>query len=162
MNTQENYMALLKLVPHPEGGWFREVYRADLQVEVPWSVEKRSASTSIYFLLESGGFSSFHRIKSDELWHFYDGETLEIFWFDETGKPRSILLGRNQEAGELLQFAVPAGCWFAARVKAPGKYTLAGCTVSPGFDFSDFEMAERNELISLYPESEELITSLTR
>ncbi|MBK6963466.1 MAG: cupin domain-containing protein [Bacteroidales bacterium] len=162
MNTPESYISLLNLGRHPEGGWFREVYRAALQVEVPWSAEKRSASTSIYFLLESGDFSSFHRIKSDEVWHFYDGNALEIFWFDETGKPRSILLGRNPEAGELLQFAVPAGCWFAARVKNPGTFSLVGCTVSPGFDFSDFEMAERNELISLYPESEELITSLSR
>ncbi len=162
MNTPENYIALLKLAPHPEGGWFREVYRAALQVEVPWTAEKRSASTSIYFMLESGAFSSFHRIKSDELWHFYDGNALEIFWFDTFDKLNSILIGRNPEAGELLQFAVPAGCWFAAMVKAPGKFTLVGCTVSPGFDFYDFELADRNKLISLYPESEELITSLTR
>lgn len=162
MNSPERYITLLNLAPHPEGGWFREVYRAALQVEVPWTAEKRSASTSIYFLLESGGFSSFHRIKSDELWHFYDGYALEIIWFDETGKPCSILLGRNPEVGELLQFSVPAGCWFAARVKVPGKYSLVGCTVSPGFDFTDFEMAERHKLISLYPGSEELIMSLTR
>lgn len=162
MNTPESYISLLKLAPHPEGGWFREVYRAALQVEVPWSAEKRSASTSIYFLLESADFSSFHRINSDEVWHFYDGEALEIFWFDTSGKLNSILLGRNPEAGELLQFAMPAGCWFAARVKDPGTFSLVGCAVSPGFDFRDFEMAERHKLISLYPESEELITSLTR
>lgn len=162
MNTAADYISALNLSRHPEGGWYREIYRSDLEIAVPWSADKRSAGTSIYFLLESPGFSSFHRIKSDELWHFYEGTAIEIIWIEPAGNLYSCVLGRNYGAGEKLQCVVPAGYWFAARVKVPESYALAGCTVSPGFDFADFELANRTELIRQYPEHETLIQSLTR
>lgn len=162
MYNPESYISMLHLTRHPEGGWFRETYRAELLVEVPWASEKRSACTLIYYLLESGDFSSFHRIRSDESWHFYDGSSVEIYWFDIAGKLRQILLGKNVLSGEVLQCVVPAGCWFASRVKDPGTFSLVGCTVAPGFDFSDFELADRNEMIECYPEKKEFIISLTR
>lgn len=162
MHTAADFISGLHLSRHPEGGWYKEIYRSDLEVAVPWSAGKRSACTSICFLLESADFSSFHRIKSDELWHFYEGSPIEIIWIDANGRVQSCVVGRNYESGEKLQCVIPAGCWFAAQVRAHGSYALVGCTVSPGFDFRDFELAGRNELIRLYPEHEALIKSLTR
>lgn len=162
MKTAADYIATLDLIRHPEGGWYRETWRSNLEVTVPWSADKRSAGTSIYFLLESPGFSSFHRIKSDELWHFYEGTAIEIIWIDPNSNIQSCVIGRNHAAGEKLLCVVPAGCWFAARAKFPESYALVGCTVSPGFDFTDFELADRRALIQQYPEHEALIHSLTR
>jgi len=162
MYTAADYISTLNLSRHPEGGWYRETWRSNLEVAVPWSAEKRSAGTSIYFLLESPDFSSFHRIKSDELWHFYDGTAIEIIWIEPEGNLQSCVIGRNHIAGEKLLCVVPAGCWFAARLKVSESYALVGCTVSPGFDFRDFELAGRKELIELFPEHEALIKSLTR
>ncbi len=162
MDTAAEYISALNLSRHPEGGWYRESWRSNLEVSVPWSADKRSAGTSIYFLLESPGFSSFHRIKSDELWHFYDGSAIEIIWIEPEGNLYSCVIGRNHLAGERLLCVVPAGCWFAARVIVPDSFALVGCTVSPGFDFADFELAIRAELIRQYPEHKALIQSLTR
>ena len=154
----------LELSQHPEGGWFREIYRAGEEIihsSLPSRFTgNRSFSTSIYYLLEKGQFSAFHRIKSDELWHFYAGFPLNIHVIHTDGKHEIINIGNNPDANEQLQAVIPAGCWFGSIAENP--YTLAGCTVSPGFNFADFEMAERNALIEEFPHLKEIIHTLTK
>ncbi len=156
----------LGLSPHPEGGQYRVTYTADLKIPqsaLPSSFHgDRSASTAIYFLLEGSDFSAFHRIASDELWHFYAGSTLVVYVIDTEGHLSALLLGSHPEAGEVFQAAVPAGCWFASRVEDAKGYALVGCTVAPGFDFADFALARRAELTELYPAHAQLIAGLTR
>jgi len=157
-------VAQLGLRPHPEGGWFRETYRSEelvsaLPARFPGP---RNFSTAIYFLLESGNFSAFHRIRSDELWHFYAGDALEVIEIDEQGKLIVTSLGSDAANGELFQHLVPAGRWFASRVKDGGSYSLVGCTVAPGFDFADFEMAARDALSAEFPEHKTIVEALTR
>jgi predicted cupin superfamily sugar epimerase len=106
----------------------------------------RNACTHIYFILQKNGFPAFHRIKSDELWHFYDGDPLIIYEMGTEGKMKEHLPGKDIEKGQLFFSIIKAGNWFASKVMDGGEYGLAGCTVVPGFDFSDFEMAERNTL----------------
>lgn len=155
----------LNLESHVEGGSFREIYRA--QHTLPKEVLKRghngerSASTSIYFLLEYGQFSAFHRIASDELWHHYDGTALCIYEIQADGKLIKHLLGKDFDNGERPQVIIPAGSWFGSRVEEAGGYTLCGCTVAPGFDFADFELAKREELIQQYPQHGTIINELT-
>lgn len=157
----------LSLQSHPEGGYFKETYRSPEQINTPslnsQFPDGRSYSTAIYFLLRTNEFSAFHRIKSDELWHFYKGNALGIYIITLSGKLEIIKLGSHPEKGETFQAFVPAGCWFASKVLdvAPDAYALVGCTVSPGFDFADFEMAERAMLINEFPQHEETIISLT-
>jgi predicted cupin superfamily sugar epimerase len=122
----------------------------------------RSASTAIYFLLAGDQFSAFHRIRSDELWHFYSGSGLIVHVITPAGEYQQLLLGSGQD--EQFQAVVPAGCWFGSSLRHPasGSYALAGCTVAPGFDFDDFEMAKREELIAQYPQHRGVIERLTR
>ena len=129
---------------------------------IPSFPGNRSASTAIYFLLTEGDFSAFHRIRSDEVWHFYHGDALEIFELLEDGSIKLHRLGKNLERGEVFQSIVHAGHWFASRLAAGGKFSLAGCTVAPGFDFSDFELAEKKKLLGEYARHRELILSLIR
>lgn len=154
----------LGLLRHPEGGWYRETYRAHETVAATALPGRygggRAFSTAIYFLLEAGDFAAFHRIHSDELWHFYAGEGLSIHVISPDGICRELRLGPDPAAGEAFQVTVPAGCWFAAEPR--GAFTLAGCTVAPGFDFADFELADRDSLAALYPACRELIGRLTR
>lgn len=156
----------LGLVRHPEGGWFCETYRASEQISpeaLPARFDgSRSFSTAIYFLLAKGEFSALHRIKSDELWHFYSGTPLTIHVITSTGEHQQIRLGSNVADGETFQAMVLAGSWFGAEVSGEGEYALVGCTVAPGFDFADFEMGKRAELMTAYPEHEKLILNLTR
>ena len=160
MNDAAHWIRTLGLQPHPEGGHFRETYRAAESIPASGLPARfggaRSFSTAIYFLLESGGFSALHRIKSDEAWHFHAGSPLEIFTIDPAGALRVLRLGDGA-----FQAVVPAGCWFGARVAAPGSYALVGCTVAPGFDFADFEMGRRADLLRHYPQHRELILQLT-
>jgi predicted cupin superfamily sugar epimerase len=155
----------LQLLPHPEGGYYREVYRASDVIPhdaLPARFSgARSLATSIYYLLERGDFSAFHRIHSDETWHLYAGSGLEVVMLEQ-GTQRSITLGPNVSQGEHLQFTVPAGVWFASRLTPTSSYALVGCTVSPGFDFADFTIAERQALLRDYPHSTEIIEALTR
>ena len=159
MNNAKYYVEKLKLQKHPEGGWFKEVYRSNDLIEKEALnsrfTEKRNVSTSIYFLLEEGDFSAFHRIKSDETWHFYDGRRLEIYEISPDGELKIHQLGLNLENGELPQITIPHGHYFAS--KTTGDFTLVGCTVAPGFDFEDFEMPSKNELFDLYPKQKEII-----
>lgn len=152
----------LALEPHPEGGFFKETYRSNSEVDPIGFEGKRSVSTGIYFLLTQGNFSAFHKIRSDEMWHFYSGDPVHVFVIRQDGRLEEIVLGLDLEAGQVPQAVVPANCWFASRVDATGDYGLVGCTVAPGFDFQDFEMAARTKLINEYPEHTELITQLTR
>jgi uncharacterized protein len=171
----------LELAPHPEGGYYRQTYRSDLmlpQSALPAGFTgPRTASTAIYFLLEEGSFSAFHRLRSDELWHFYCGATLSVHVIEPDGCYWETRLGTDPEAQEVLQATVKAGCWFAseiASIKAalksepdvsqtqPARFALVGCTVAPGFDFEDFELARRDDLTCQYPEHKSLISRLTR
>ncbi|MFY0254503.1 cupin domain-containing protein [Chitinophaga sp. 30R24] len=155
----------LQLQSHVEGGAFRETYRSEWVLDMttlPAGMSgNRNASTCIYFLLEEGEFSAFHRIAADEIWHFYDGNTLTIYEIAPGGHLLVHKLGRDIQNGEQLQVIITAGNWFASRVEVPGGYALTGCTVAPGFDFADFELAEKGALMAAYPAYATLIDSLT-
>jgi predicted cupin superfamily sugar epimerase len=151
---------------HPEGGWFRETYRSDelvLGEHLPNRYGNgRSFSTAIYFLLEGEQFSGFHRIKSDELWHFYAGGPLNVYVINPQGELYIIKLGNNPDNDEVFQAAVPAGCWFASQPALPQSFCFVGCTVAPGFDFADFELAKAKQLAELYPQHQSIINKLCR
>jgi len=148
----------LGLVPHPEGGFYREAFRSTIRVGA--APRERAASTAIYFLLAEGTFSALHRVRSDEVWHHYDGDPVELHTIDAAGVHGVAVVGRRIALGERPQRVVPAGVWQAA---VPlGRYALCGCTVAPGFDFADFEMPVRAHLTGLYPELREVIERLTR
>jgi uncharacterized protein len=164
--TAEYWIDKLGLEPHPEGGYFRQTYRSEVAIAreaLPAGFGgSRPVSTAIYFLLAGENFSAFHRLRSDEVWHFYAGAPLEVHVIEEGGGYSKILLGRDAEAGEGFQAVVKAGCWFGSRVRDGKSWALVGCTVSPGFDFQDFEMAKRDELVRLCPQHREVIERLTR
>jgi len=157
----EEVIRVLGLTPHPEGGFFRETFRAPHTVQAPLSQAIRSASTAIYYLLRAGDFSAFHVVKSDEVWHHYLGASLELHTIDPKGQHERVELGSNLLNGEQPQWVVPACTLQAARIIGSG-FGLFGCTVAPGFDFSDFSLPERSELASRYPALELLIESFTR
>jgi uncharacterized protein len=164
MQTAEYWIHQLKLESHPEGGFYRETYRSKENIQLCGLPSRfpapRSFSTAIFFLLRSHDKSLFHRIKSDEIWHFHAGAALKIFVLQNDGLS-TITLGSNLEHGEFLQVVVPANCWFGAKVIVPETYVLSGCTVAPGFDFKDFEMADRNKLLHEFPDHVEIINELT-
>ena len=155
----------LKLEPHPEGGYYRETYRSQGEIDEANLGEgyegKRNYSTCIYFLLTSDSFSALHRIKQDEIWHFYKGAPIHLHIISETGVQTEVIIGSDIEKGETPQYVVEGGCWFGAELINPNSYSLVGCTVSPGFDFKDFELRTRKELVALFPEHAALISKLT-
>ena len=156
----------LDLKPHPEGGYFSETYRSDGIIPKDalggsYSGD-RNYSTLIYYLLNENDISCFHRLLSDETWHFYEGSSLLIYIIDNNGKLNVITLGNDIENGEVFHTVIKAGCWFGAELVDKSKYSLAGCTVAPGFHFDDFELADRSELISKYPQLEKIIIKLTK
>lgn len=163
--TVEELIRHFMMLPHPEGGWYKENYRSNEIFPATALPERfdgnREFSTAIYFLLEKGNFSSFHRIKSDECWHFYAGGPLEIFIIREDGKMEKILLGNDISKGHHFQYVVPANCWFGSKPAAGTEFSFVGCTVSPGFDFKDFELADADKLISMYPHYEKIIKELS-
>ncbi|HEY1060125.1 MAG TPA: cupin domain-containing protein [Daejeonella sp.] len=160
----QNLIHQYNLLPHPEGGYFKETYRSEESIPangLPLRFSGgRAFSTAIYFLLLKDLFSAFHRIKSDECWHFYEGESLKVHVLHLNGTYELIRLGKNRDAGEVYQAIVPAGAWFASETS--GEYSFVGCTVAPGFDFADFELARAEELKSEYPEYASLIERLCR
>lgn len=164
--TATYWIDKLGLTAHIEGGAFREVYRSDLVIarkSLPILFQgDRNASTSIYFLLAQGQFSAWHRIASDELWHFYYGDPLLIYEITHGGKLTVHRLGQDPEKGEVFQTVIQAGSWFASIPAQESEYALVGCTVAPGFDFADFELAERATLSAQYPAYAELIGLMTR
>jgi len=153
-----------QLLPHPEGGYYKETYRSTEHIPSNSIPERfkgsRSFSTAIYFLLVENSFSAFHRIQSDECWHFYAGDSVDIHVLHANGDYELIKLGNNIEIGEQYQAIVPAGAWFAS--KTNGNNSLVGCTVAPGFDFADFELANAAELTSQFPAQVSLIKSFCR
>ena len=163
--TARYYIDHLQLKPHPEGGFYKESYRAAGSIKkecLPEFNGDRSFSTAIYFLLEQGDFSAFHRIKSDEGWHFYEGGTLLVHMIEQNGNYSCTRLGRNIQEGEKLQFVVPAGAWFASEPGPSSFFALVGCTVAPGFDFADFEMAKKENLLKEFPEHKSLAERLCK
>ncbi len=166
MKNSKFWVDKLDLIPHPEGGYYRETYRSastipQAALTADFSGE-RFLSTAIYFLLEAGNFSAFHCIRSDEMWHFYDGFPIGIHMISPDGEYRLMKIGNDPVAGALFQGVVPAGWWFAAEVLDNQPYSLVGCTVAPGFDFADFEMAQRASLINEFPMHSAIIQRLTR
>ena len=166
MSEAERWIAHLSLAPHPEGGYFRETYRSAEVIPRSGLPERfpgdRHFSTAIYFLLRGDDFSALHRIKSDEVWHFYAGTTLSVHVIDPAGDYTRVRLGTDIAAGEVPQAVVPAGHLFGASVDDPASFALVGCTVAPGFDFRDFEMPPRRELLARHPRHREVIERLTR
>ena len=164
--VKDELIRRLDLKPHPEGGFFSETYRSAERVirdSDHSAAETRSASTAIYYLLCDGAHSAWHRIKSDEVWHFYAGEPLNVHVLDETGALVTHKLGDAlTHADAVFQAVVPAGLWFAAECADPATFALVGCTVAPGFEFADFELAKRSELTAAYPQHAKLIAELTR
>jgi predicted cupin superfamily sugar epimerase len=164
--TAEKLIAHYSLLPHPEGGWYKETYRSTnniIQSALPsYFTEERVFSTAIYFLLEQGNFSAFHKIKSDECWHFYAGQTLLVYVINTEGKLDIIKLGLDIENGEVFQYIVPANCWFASIPADHAEFCFVGCTVSPGFDFNDFELAKADDLIIEFPNLSDEIKKLCR
>jgi predicted cupin superfamily sugar epimerase len=159
MKTADYWIEKLGLHAHPEGGYFRETYRADEKITTEGLPDRflgdRSFSTAIYFLLTENNFSSFHRIQSDELWFFHAGSELKVQMITPNGNDRCLTIGPDGP----FQTVVPAQCWFGAEVKKD--YALVSCTVAPGFDFTDFELADRQTLLTQYPQHRDLIVRLT-
>ncbi len=158
MNGKE-IVQKLGLLEHPEGGFYKETYRSSSSIETDQNTI-RNISTAIYFLLENDNISLFHRIQSDELWFFHQGEPLEIVFIKE-GVLNTIILGNSFEKGEVPQTTVPANTWFASSVKQRKGYSLVSCTVAPGFDFADFELASRENLLQEFPHLKEVIHKFT-
>lgn len=159
------YIKNLNLQPHPEGGYFSEVYRSEEAIDkksLPSRYDgNRSFSTSIYFLLEGEQISKFHRLKSDEQWHFYDGCAVNIYIINEQGELSMVRLGKEISNNEVFQTVIKGNHWFAAELIDKSSFCLVGCVVSPGFEFSDFEIAIGEELMKKFPQHKELIKKFT-
>jgi hypothetical protein len=151
----EALIAALGLRPHPEGGFFAETYRSAR------NAGDRSLSTAIYFLLTAENPSRMHRVASDEMWHFYCGDVLEMLQIGADGSSEIRLIGPSVVSGQRPQAFVPAGVWQGVRVAPGGRYALAGATVTPGFDFDDFEMGDAEKLRALCPSRADLIGELS-
>lgn len=164
-NSINDLISKLELEPHPEGGFFRETYRSNGEINkssLDQSYDgKRNYSTCIYFLLTSDSFSALHRIKQDEIWHFYDGSPIRLHMITKTGEHTEHTIGIDLNKGEIPQFVVPGGCWFGAEVIEEDTYSLVGCTVSPGFSFEDFELKSQKKLTELFPHLSNTIAQLT-
>lgn len=159
------YINSLKLLAHPEGGYYRETYRSEqslLQAGLPSAYDgDRSISTAIYYLLEEDQVSRFHRMKSDEIFHFYAGDPLIVHSIDQAGNHREQILGLDIDCGHAPQAYISGGDWFGAEVIQGGNYSLVGCTVAPGFEFADFEIGEREALLTKFPKHRGVIERLT-
>ena len=162
MRTAAYWIEKLGLTKHVEGGAFKETYRSSLVLNnlPPAFKGARNASTTIYFLLQEGEFSALHKIASDEGWHFYEGTSLAVYEIEPNGNLIKHTLGRDFEKGEIFQCTIKGNSWFGSRVE-DGGYALVGCTVAPGFDFEDFELANREDLLRQFPQYEKLIAELT-
>jgi predicted cupin superfamily sugar epimerase len=165
MNAQE-IKDRLGLLPHPEGGFYRETYRSAESLPADALDARygsaRSCSTAIYFMLTGDTFSSFHRLKSDEFWHFYLGDPVDLHLIHPDGRYELVVVGPDLAAGQTPQALIPHGCWFAARVHNPHGFILMGCTVAPGFDFRDFELGTHADLLRTFPQYDKLINAFTR
>ncbi len=161
----EYWIENLELTPHPEGGYFRETYCSQ-EILKQESLPSRYSSdrafvTAIYFLLKSDQVSKFHRLKSDEMWFYHAGSSLTLYLINTDGKLQHVQLGTDIDKGEQPQVLIKHGVWFGAKVNQEHSYTLISCTVAPGFDFEDFELATQRQLIADYPQHREIIELLT-
>jgi len=163
-NTADYFIEKLGLTKHVEGGSFKETYRSDLmlkQEQLPTTFNgDKSISTGIYFLLEHGQFSAFHKIASDEMWHFYYGQTLTVYEIEPNGNLITHKLGTDLEKEENFQCIIKAGNWFGSRCEVSNGFSLVGCTVAPGFDFTEFELADKNKLTQAFPHLSALINQM--
>jgi predicted cupin superfamily sugar epimerase len=166
MTTVEELITLLNLTPHPEGGYYRESYRSTERIPnnaLPSRYEgDRAYSTAIYYLLTSNTYSALHRLKTDEVYHFYLGDPVEMLQLLPDGRGSVIRLGDEVKSGMHLQVAVPSGVWQGSRLILGGECALLGTTVAPGFEFADFEIGRRSELLLSHPRFRDLIVALTR
>jgi uncharacterized protein len=159
----QDLVAQLGLIPHPERGFYRETYRAPAEVHSGRHGGSRAASTAIYFLVTADQPATFlHRLLSDEVFHLYDGGPLEILRLHPGGRWDVAVLGMNLAAGERPQIVVPAGTWFGTELRSGVSHCLMGCTVAPGFEFGDFELAEGPELTEQYPAAADRIARMSR
>ncbi|MFH0799772.1 MAG: cupin domain-containing protein [Pseudomonadota bacterium] len=154
--TAKEIAKSLDLKPHPEGGYYRETYRSG------GKFGGRSCSTAIYFMLVPESFSALHRIDSDELWHFYAGDPITIVQILDEGSVIKTVIGSNFANGQVPQYVMPAGDWFGSYLNEGGSWALVGCTVSPGFEFSKFELGNRETLLKKFPSARNEIMKLTR
>jgi len=167
MLTADQIRKQLRLQPHPaEGGYFVETYRSEhllppnvLPGKYPAS---RSISTAIYYLLTEDSFSAMHRLRGDEIFHFYLGDPVELLQIKPNGVGEVVVLGQDIVSGMRLQHVVPGGAWQGSRLRVGGKYPLLGTTVAPGFDYEDFHIGDRGELMTEFPHFAEIIRALTR
>jgi len=148
----------LKLEKHPEGGYFKRTYESDMKIDIAGYDGPRHISTAIYYMLTSDDFDAFHRMKTDELWHLYAGNSLILYVIDRAGKMTKVKMGK----GGTPQVVIKAGSWFAASVSGSNSYCLVGCTVSPGFDYRDWELGKREELVKMFPQHKKIIERHTR
>jgi len=161
------YVEALALLPHPEGGFYKEVFRSDLTVTkdaLPKAFTgDRQMSTSIYFMLTSEKPSHFHKIRSDETWFFHDGATIDLHIIHPQGRYEKIRIGSELSSGDVYQYTVSRECWFAAEIlpNDTADFALISCTVAPGFDFDDFELADGDQLCAQFPQHDILIKKLT-
>ena len=164
-NSAGQWIKKLQLIPHPEGGYYRETYRSEDLCPVknlpPGYSGDRNFSTAIFYLLEGNQKSKFHMLKSDEIFHFYDGDGMIFRVIDIDGNLREKKLGKYHEEGHSPQILMKSGEWFAAGLPDNNSFCLAGCTVSPGFHFDDFKMGDRDELIRMFPEHSKIIEQFT-
>jgi hypothetical protein len=159
--TADEVKSLLHLEPHPvEGGSFRRTYTSAGSVDLPRGV--RAQGTAIYYLLETGTFSEMHVLASDEIFHFYLGDPVEMLQLHSDGRSALLTLGGDLRAGQNVQLVVPAGVWQGTRLIDGGKVALLGCTVTPGFDFADYRSGSYAELAAKWPAEAERIRALTR
>ncbi len=152
----------LELREHPEGGYYSEIYRSLKTLNSNEDIGiSRNLATSIYFMLKSGQVSKLHKLKSDEIWYFHDGSPLRVFLLNKSGNFQIAILGNNIVQDQQPQLIIPADTIFGAEVILPDTYSLIGCAVIPGFDFKDFELLKRDELLVIWPNYKKLIERLT-
>lgn len=166
MISAKTWIEKLELKPHPEGGFFNEILRSEEIIDkkafqADYS-GNRALYTSIYFLLDKTDISLFHRLKSDEMWHFYYGSSIIIHLFTSEGNYAKISVGNNIEKGDNPQVLIPKNSWFGAEVLDQNSYGLVGCTVVPAFEFADFEFGNREYLLKQFPDYKELILKFTK
>jgi len=162
LQSAAHWIEKLKLKAHPEGGFYNELYRSKLEVTRVSStlVNIYNAFTSIYYLLEGRDYSGFHRLSSDEIWYFHKGAPLLIHMIDDEGNYSSQEL--SDESSGTLSYLVPAGIWFASEIPSAKGFALVSCAVAPGFEFSEFEMADQKEMVDQYPQHSKILTRLCR
>jgi predicted cupin superfamily sugar epimerase len=160
IQNADYWISHLKMIPHPEGGYYKEVFRSRIEILKKGSSDKKQALTSIYYLLQDADYSGFHRIASDEIWYYHQGEPLFIYELTATGLLITHELS-DHETGDL-SVAIEAGSWFAAGIPSEEGFSLVSCAVAPAFDFKEFEMANKDELKQLFPQHASIVERFYR